>query len=207
MSKIDVYNIKGEKVGETELYDGIFNIEVNRNVLYTVVKNQLSNKRQGTQSTKTRAEVRGGGRKPWRQKGTGRARQGSIRSPQWTKGGVAFAPKPRDHSYTIPKKIKRLALKSALSSKQINNNIVVLDGVAFEEIKTVQISGMLKNLNIQESALLVLDTPSFNVERSARNIPKVATAIVNNMNTYDILKYKKFIITTDALAKVEEVYA
>ena len=207
MSKIDVYNIKGEKVGETELYDGIFNIEVNRNVLYTVVKNQLSNKRQGTQSTKTRAEVRGGGRKPWRQKGTGRARQGSIRSPQWTKGGVAFAPKPRDHSYTIPKKIKRLALKSALSSKQINNNIVVLDGVAFEEIKTVQISGMLKNLNIQESALLILDVPSFNVERSARNIPKVATAIVNNMNTYDILKYKKFIITTDALAKVEEVYA
>lgn len=207
MPKVDVFNIKGEKVGEIELSDVIFNIEVNEVAVHTVVKNQLANKRQGTQSTKTRAEVSGGGRKPWRQKGTGRARQGSTRSPQWIKGGVAFAPKPRDYSYTVPKKIKRLALKSALTSKQQSSEIIVLDEMAFDRIKTADFADILKNLNISGSALFVLGDSSFNVERSARNIPRIKTAYVNTINTYDIVRHSKFVITKDALTKVEEVYA
>lgn len=207
MPKVDVFNIKGEKVGETELSDEIFNIEINEVAVHTVVKNQLANKRQGTQSTRTRAEVSGGGKKPWRQKGTGRARQGSTRSPQWVKGGIAFGPKPRDYSYTVPKKIKRLALKSALTSKQQNSEIIVLDEMAFDSIKTADFANIMKNLNISGSALFVLADASFNIERSARNIPKVKTAYVNTINTYDIVRHGKFVITKDALTKVEEVYA
>jgi len=180
MLKVDVYNMNGEIVGQTELNENIFNIEVNRDAMYTVVKNQLANKRQGTQSAKTRAEVSGGGAKPWRQKGTGRARQGSTRAPQWIKGGVVFAPKPRDHSYTVPKKVRRLALKSALTSKQLNDGIVVLDEIVFEDFKTSRFTKMLKDLNVEGTALLVLTSPDQKVEKS--------------------------LITRDALEKVGEVY-
>ena len=206
MLKVDVYNMNGEIVGQTELNENIFNIEVNRDAMYTVVKNQLANKRQGTQSAKTRAEVSGGGAKPWRQKGTGRARQGSTRAPQWIKGGVVFAPKPRDHSYTVPKKVRRLALKSALTSKQLNDGIVVLDEIVFEDFKTSRFTKMLKDLNVEGTALLVLTSPDQRVEKSSRNVPGIKTSLVNTINTYDILKYKKFIITRDALEKVGEVY-
>jgi len=206
MLKVDVYNMNGEIVGQTELNENIFNIEVNRDAMYTVVKNQLANKRQGTQSAKTRAEVSGGGAKPWRQKGTGRARQGSTRAPQWIKGGVVFAPKPRDHSYTVPKKVRRLALKSALTSKQLNDGIVVLDEIVFEDFKTSRFTKMLKDLNVEGTALLVLTSPDQKVEKSSRNVPGIKTSLVNTINTYDILKYKKFIITRDALEKVGEVY-
>jgi large subunit ribosomal protein L4 len=206
MLKVDVYNMNGEIVGQTELNENIFNIEVNRNAMYAVVKNQLANKRQGTQSAKTRAEVSGGGAKPWRQKGTGRARQGSTRAPQWIKGGVVFAPKPRDHSYTVPKKVRRLALKSALTSKQINDGIVVLDELTFEDFKTSRFTKMLKDLNVEGSAMLVLSSPDLKIEKSSRNIPGIKTSLVNTINTYDILKYSKFIITRDALEKVVEVY-
>ena len=206
MLKVDVYNMNGEIVGQTELNENIFNIEVNRDAMYAVVKNQLANKRQGTQSAKTRAEVSGGGAKPWRQKGTGRARQGSTRAPQWIKGGVVFAPKPRDYSYTVPKKVKRLALKSALTSKQINDGIVVLEEITFEGFRTSRFVKMLKDLNVEGSALLVLSSPDLKVEKSSRNIPGIKTSLVNTINTYDILKYRKFIITRDALEKVGEVY-
>lgn len=207
MPKLNILNINGQNVGEIELVDSIFNVEVNEHVLYEVVKNQLANKRQGTQSAKTRAEVRGGGRKPWKQKGTGRARQGSTRAVQWIGGGVAFAPKPRDYSYTLPKKVRRLAIKSALSAKVQNGEMIVLDSINMEAPKTKEFTQILKNVNSAKKALIVTAENNDNVIKSARNIEGVATATVNTINVYDILKYDSFIITTDAVKKVEEVYA
>ena len=207
MPKLNVLNVSGQNVGEIELSDSIFGVEVNGHVLYEVVKNQLANKRQGTQSAKTRAEVRGGGRKPWKQKGTGRARQGSTRSVQWVGGGVAFAPKPRDYSYTLPKKVRRLAIKSALSSKVQNNEIIVLDALNMEAPKTKEFVQILKNINASKKALVVTAEKNENVVKSARNIEGVQAATVNTINVYDILKYDTFVITTDAVKKVEEVYA
>jgi len=207
MPKVNVYNMLGELVEEMELSDAVFGVEVNEHVVYEVVKNQLANKRQGTQSAKTRAEVRGGGRKPWRQKGTGRARQGSIRSPQWKGGGVVFAPKPRDYSYSVPKKVRRLAMKSALTDKLQNNEIIVVDGMNFDAPKTKEMVNMLSNLKADKKALIVMDEKNTNVIRSAGNIPNVATTLVNTLNVYDILKYNSFIITKEAVKKVEEVYA
>ncbi len=207
MPKVNVYNMLGEQVGDIELKDDIFGIEVNQHVVYEVVKNQLANKRQGTQSVKTRAEVRGGGRKPWRQKGTGRARQGSIRAPHWTGGGVSFAPKPRDYSYSVPKKVKRLAMKSALTSKVENNEIIVVDELSFDIPKTKDMVQVLNKLNASKKALIVTAEKNENVIRSSKNIPNVQTTIVNNLNVYDILKYDSFIITKEAVKKVEEVYA
>lgn len=207
MPKVDLYNMDGEVVGDIELSDNIFNTEINEAALHLVVVNQLANKRQGTHSTKTISEVRGGGAKPWRQKGTGRARHGSIRSPLWTKGGIVHGPKPRSYRFSIPKKVKRLALKSALTSKVRENNIIVLDELKFDEIKTKKMVNVLNNLNIKTSTLIVLPEKNEIVEKSARNIPGVKTALVNTINTYDILKYEKFLITKDAVAKVEEVYA
>lgn len=207
MPKINVMNIQGQNVGEIELCDAIFNIEVNEHVLYEAVKCQLANRRQGTQSAKTRAEVRGGGRKPWKQKGTGRARQGSTRSVQWVGGGVAFAPKPRSYKYTLPKKVRRLAMKSALSSKVQNNEIIVLDALTMEAPKTKEFAQILKNINASKKALVVTAEKNENVVKSARNIEGVQAATVNTINVYDILKYDTFVITTDAVKKVEEVYA
>ncbi len=207
MPKVDVYNMSGEVVGSIDLNDRIFGSEINENVLHLAVVNQLANKRQGTHSTKTVSEVRGGGRKPWRQKGTGRARQGSIRSAQWVKGGIALGPKPRSYRYTLPKKVRRLALISALSSKVKDNEIVVLDDLKFDVIKTKQMVNVLKNLKVDSSALIVLADKDEKVEKSARNLPNVKTSLVNTINVYDILKYDKFIITRDAVSKVEEVYA
>ncbi|MGN9164870.1 50S ribosomal protein L4 [Tissierellaceae bacterium HCP3S3_D8] len=207
MPKVNVYNMLGEQVGDIELKDDIFGIEVNQHVVYEVVKNQLANKRQGTQSVKTRAEVRGGGRKPWRQKGTGRARQGSIRAPHWTGGGVSFAPKPRDYSYSVPKKVKRLAMKSALTSKVDNNEIIVVDELKFDAPKTKEMVNLLDKLNAKKKALIVTTEKDENVVKSANNLPNVQTTIVNNLNVYDILKYDSFIITKEAVKKVEEVYA
>jgi large subunit ribosomal protein L4 len=203
--------LKGGKemppVGEIYLDDGVFGIEINKAVLYQVVKMQLANKRQGTQSALTRAEVRGGGRKPWRQKGTGRARHGSIRSPIWIKGGVAFAPKPRDYSYTLPKKIRRLAMKSALSSKVANKEIIVLDSINLPEAKTKEMVKVLKNLNVGRKALIVLPGKDEVVQRAARNIPGVKLAYTNTLNVLDILNYGTFIVTQDAVRQIEEVYA
>ncbi len=207
MPKVDLFNMKGETVGEIELNDNIFGIDVNENAVHLAVQNQLANKRQGTQSTKTKSEVRGGGKKPWRQKGTGRARQGSIRSAQWIKGGIVLGPKPRSYSYTLPKKLKKLALKSALTSKVNEKEILVLDVLNFESIKTKQMTNVLNSLKVETSVLIVLDGKNDAVEKSARNIPGVKTAFVNTINVFDILKYKKFLITKDAVEKVEEVYA
>jgi|CZCB01.1.fsa_nt_gi large subunit ribosomal protein L4 len=207
MPKVDVYNMDGQKVGDMILSDDVFGVEVNKTVMHAAVVNILANARQGTQSTKTRAEVRGGGRKPWRQKGTGRARHGSIRSPQWVGGGVALGPKPRSYSYTLPKKVKRLALKSALTSKVLENNIMVLDELKLEAIKTKEMAKVLDKLNVDTSALIVLPAVDENVIKSSRNISGVKTALVNTINTYDILRYKKFIVTREAIAKIEEVYA
>ena len=207
MPKVDVYNMDGQKVGDMILSDDVFGVEVNKTVMHAAVVNVLANARQGTQSTKTRAEVRGGGRKPWRQKGTGRARHGSIRSPQWVGGGVALGPKPRSYSYTLPKKVKRLALKSALTSKVLENNIMVLDELKLEAITTKEMAKVLDKLNVDTSALIVLPAVDENVIKSSRNISGVKTALVNTINTYDILRYKKFIVTREAIAKIEEVYA
>ena len=207
MPKVDLYNMAGDVVKSIKIKDEIFGIEVNEKVMHEVVKNQLANKRQGTQSTKTKSEVRGGGRKPWRQKGTGRARQGSIRSAQWIKGGIALGPKPRSYNYTIPKKVKRLALKSAFTSKVNDSNMIVLDSLAFDEIKTKQMINVLDNLKVESTALLVLAGKDINVEKSTSNIPGVKTAFVNTVNVYDLLKYNKLIMTQDALKIVEEVYA
>ncbi len=207
MPKVDLYNMKGEVVGNVELSENIFATEVNNEVLHAVVVNQLANKRQGTQSTKTKSEVRGGGKKPWRQKGTGRARQGSIRSAQWIKGGIVLGPKPRSYRYTLPKKVKRIAMKSALTAKVAGNEILVLDALALEAIKTKAMVGVLSNLKVDSSALVVIDSKNENVVKSARNIPGIKTAYVNTLNVFDILKYDKFIITKDAVEKVEEVYA
>lgn len=207
MPKVDLYNMKGEVVGDIQLSDNVFGTEVNKLALHTVVVNQLANKRQGTQSTKTKSEVRGGGKKPWRQKGTGRARQGSIRSAQWIKGGIVLGPKPRSYRYTLSKKLRRLALKSALSSKVSGNEIFVLDVLALDAIKTKSMVSVLNSLKVDSSALIVVDSKNENVVKSARNIPGVKTAYVNTINVFDILKYDKFIITKDAALKVEEVYA
>jgi large subunit ribosomal protein L4 len=207
MPKVDLYNMKGEVVGDIELSDNVFGTEVNNEVLHAAVVNQLANKRQGTQSTKTKSEVRGGGKKPWRQKGTGRARQGSIRSAQWIKGGIVLGPKPRSYKYTLPKKVKRIAMKSALTSKVSGNEICVLDALALDAIKTKSMVGVLNNLKIDSSALIVIDSKNENIVKSARNIPGIKTAYVNTLNVFDILKYEKFIITKDAVGKVEEVYA
>ncbi len=207
MPKVALYNITGSQVGEIELNDSIFGVEVNTHVMYEAVKNYLANQRQGTQSAKTRAEVRGGGRKPWRQKGTGRARQGSIRAPQWKGGGVVFAPKPRDYSYSIPKKVKRLALKSALSSKVQDQEIIVVDSLALEQAKTKEMVKVLKNLNANKKTLIVIPERDEVVLRAAANIPGVKTAYVNTINVYDILNCDSFLITKEAVNKVEEVYA
>lgn len=207
MPKVDLYNMKGEVVGDIQLCDNVFGAEVNNEVLHAVVVNQLANKRQGTQSTKTKSEVRGGGKKPWRQKGTGRARQGSIRSAQWIKGGIVLGPKPRSYRYTLPKKVKRIAMKSALTTKVSGNEIFVLDVLTLDAIKTKSMVGVLNNLKLDSSALIVIDSKNENIVKSARNIPGIKTAYVNTLNVFDILKYDKFIITKEAVEKVEEVYA
>ena len=207
MPKVDLYNMEGKVVGDIELSENVFGAEVNEDVLYLAVESYLANQRQGTQSTKTRSEVRGGGIKPWKQKGTGRARQGSIRAPQWIKGGIALGPKPRTYTIKLTKKVKRLALKSALSSKVNDNNIVVVDEINFSEIKTKNMVNVLNNLKLETNALIVLGEKNENVVRSAKNIPNVKTAYVNTINVYDILKYNKFIMTKEAAAKIEEVYA
>ena len=207
MPKVDLYNMDGKVIGDIELSENIFGTEVNEDVLYLAVESYLANQRQGTQSTKTRTEVSGGGVKPWKQKGTGRARQGSIRAPQWIKGGIALGPKPRTYTIKLTKKVKRLALKSALSSKVIDNNVMVLDEINFSEIKTKNMVNVLNNLKLETNALIVLGDKNENVVRSARNIPNVKTVYVNTINVYDILKYNKFIMTKEAAAKIEEVYA
>lgn len=207
MPKVALYDINGSQVGDIELNDAIFGVEMNNHAMYEAVKNYLANQRQGTQSARTRAEVRGGGRKPWRQKGTGRARQGSIRAPQWKGGGVVFAPKPRDYSYSIPKKVKRLALKSALTSKVVDNEIIVLDSLTLEQAKTKEMVKVLSNLKANKKSLIVIPERDENVVRAASNIPGVKTAYVNTINVYDILNCDSFIITKEAVNKVEEVYA
>lgn len=199
--------MEGAQVGTVELNDAIFGVEVNEHLVHMAVVAQLANNRQGTQSAKTRAEVRGGGRKPWRQKGTGRARQGSIRAVQWIGGGVAFAPKPRSYRYTLPKKVRRLAMKSALTSKVQANEMIVLDALTMDAPKTKEFATILNNVNAAKKALVVMAEKNENVIKSAANIPNVETALVNTINVYDILKYDSFIITTDAVKKVEEVYA
>ncbi len=206
MPKVTVYNIEGAKVDEIMLDDNVFGAEVNKNVLYEVVRAQLANKRQGTQSALTRAEVSGGGKKPWRQKGTGRARQGSIRSPQWRHGGVVFAPKPRDYHIDVNKKVKRIAMKSALSSKVQDDEIIVLDNLEIAAAKTKEMARILKNFDIKK-ALIVLTDKNETVERASSNIAGIKTTLVGTLNVYDILKYDKFIITSDACKKVEEVFA
>ncbi|NLD46894.1 MAG: 50S ribosomal protein L4 [Clostridiaceae bacterium] len=207
MPKVDLFDINGKVIGDIELSDSIFGVEAKESAVHQVVLNQLANKRQGTQSTKTKSEVRGGGIKPWRQKGTGRARQGSIRSAQWIKGGIVLGPKPRSYRYTLPKKLKRVALRSVLSSKVAENEILVLDKLSFDTHKTKQMADVLKNLKIEDSAVIVLAEKNENVQLAARNLPGVKTLLVNTMNVYDIVKYNKFIITKEAVSKVEEVYA
>ena len=208
MPKISVLNMQGSQVSETELSDAVFGIEPNATAMHTMVVNYLANQRQGTQSTLTRTEVRGGGRKPWRQKGTGHARQGSIRAPQWTHGGVALGPKPRTYRFTLNRKLKRLAMKSALSSKVLDNNMIVIDSIKTEEFKTKTMVAMLKAIGAEGSkALIVMPEADAKVIKSAANIPGVKTALVNTINVYDILNYDKFIVSQDAVAKIEEVYA
>lgn len=206
MANVKVLNMSGSEVGSIDLNDSIFGIEVNEHVMHMAVVQYLANQRQGTKSTKTRAEVRGGGRKPWRQKGTGRARQGSIRSPQWTGGGVVFAPKPRDFSFKLNKKVKRLALKSALTSKVNESKFIVMDELKLDQIKTKEMKKVLENINVSK-ALVVLDDGDKNVILSTRNIPNVKTASVNTINVYDILKFDTFVVTKKAVEKMEEVYA
>ena len=206
MAKVSVYNIEGKVVGDMELNDAVFGVEVNTHLVHQAVVLQLANKRQGTQSAKTRSEVSGGGRKPWRQKGTGHARQGSTRSPQWTGGGIVFAPKPRDYSFKMNKKEKNLALKSVLTTKVAENKFIVVDGLSFDEIKTKNMVNVLKNLEVKK-ALVVTDDDNKNVTLSSRNIPGVKTAITNTINVYDILKYDKMVVAKDVISKIEEVYA
>lgn len=206
MANVSVYNIEGKEVGTIELNDSIFGVEINEHLVHLAVVQQLANKRQGTQSAKTRAEVSGGGRKPWKQKGTGHARQGSTRSPQWKGGGVVFAPKPRDYSFKLNRKEKRLALKSALTSRVAAEKIFVLDELNFDEIKTKKMVALLDNLKVSK-ALVVIGEKNDNVIFSARNIPSVRTALPNTINVYDILKYDTLVLTKDAVAKIEEVYA
>lgn len=207
MSKVSVFDMAGNQVSETEISDAVFGIEPNEAVMHAMVVNYLANQRQGTQSTLTRTEVRGGGRKPWRQKGTGHARQGSIRAPQWAHGGVAIGPKPRDYSYTLNKKVRRLAMKSALSSKAQNDNLIVVDALNLDGFKTKTIVNMLKALNVDGKALIVTADADKMVVKSAANIPGVKTAAVNTLNVYDILNHDKFIVVKNAVEKIEEVYA
>ena len=207
MPKIDVYGIDGKKVKEIELNESIFGIEPNEAVVHSVLVNYLANQRQGTQSTKTRSEVSGGGKKPWRQKGTGRARQGSIRASQWVKGGIALGPKPRSYKYTVNRKEKQLAIKSALSSKVLEKELVVVDSLEMKEIKTKEMAKILNNLKVEGKTLMLLPEKNENVQKSARNIEGVKTTLVNTINIYDLLKYKNLVITLDTVKKLEEVYA
>ncbi len=207
MPNIDVLDMTGKKVGEAELSESVFGIEPNTVVMHQMVVNYLANNRQGTQSALTRAEVRGGGKKPWKQKGTGHARQGSTRAPQWTHGGVVFAPKPRSYRFTVNKKVKRLAMKSAFSSKLKDSQLVVLDAVTTEGYSTKTIAAMLKAIGAEKKALIVLDSVDTKVVNSARNIPGVKTAQVNTLNVYDIMNADKLVIVKNAISKIEEVYA
>lgn len=206
MANVAVYNMEGKEVDKIELNDSIFGVEINEHLVHMAVLQQLANKRQGTQKAKTRSEVRGGGRKPWRQKGTGHARQGSTRSPQWTGGGVVFAPTPRDYSFKLNKKEKRAALKSALTSRVVENKFVVVDELKLDEIKTKKFVEVLKNLNV-EKALVVLNDMDENVIASAANIPTVKTTQTNELNVFDVLKYDTVVVTKAAVATIEEVYA
>ena len=207
MPKVDVYDIKGKKVSDIELADSVFGIEPNEAVVHSVLVNYLANQRQGTQSTKTRAEVRGGGKKPWRQKGTGRARQGSIRAPQWIKGGIALGPKPRSYKYTVNKKEKRLAIKSVLSSKVIEKELTVVDKLELKEIKTKSMVKALTALKVEGKTLIIVPEKNTNVVMSARNIEGVKTITANNINVFDLLKYNNLILPVDTVKKLEEVYA
>ena len=207
MPKVDVYDIKGKKVSDIELKEEIFGIVPNENIVHSVLVNYQANQRQGTQSTKTSSEVSGGGRKPWRQKGTGRARQGSIRAPQWIKGGIALGPKPRTYTYKVNKKEKRLAIKSILSSKVLEKELLVVDKIPFNEIKTKQMVEALNSLKIEGKALILLPEKDENVQKSARNIEGIKTTLVNTINVYDLLKYTKLVVTVDTIKKLEEVYA
>ena len=207
MPKITVFDMTGKSVGEMDLSEAVFGIEPNKAVLHAAVVNYLANQRQGTQSTLTRSEVRGGGRKPWKQKGTGRARQGSIRAPQWTHGGIALGPKPRDYSYSLNKKVKRLAIKSAFSSKVADSQMIVVDKITMDGYKTKTIVEMLKALGVEKKALIVMPEVDKMLVKSASNIQGVKTACVNTLNVYDVLNYEKFIVVKDAVAKIEEVYA
>lgn len=207
MPKVALYNVSGAQVGEIDLNDAIFGQEVNTWVMHEVVKNYLANQRQGTQNTKTRSEVRGGGIKPWRQKGTGRARQGSIRAPQWTGGGVALGSKPRSYKYTLNKKVRRLALKSALSAKVDASALIVVDDFGFDQIKTKQVADMLSALNVTGRTLIITPEKQENVVLSSRNIPKVKTTIATALNTYDVLNCDRVVLSKDAVGKIEEVYA
>ena len=207
MPKIDVYDIKGKKVSDVELAESVFGIEPNEAIVHSVLVNYLANQRQGTQSTKTRAEVRGGGRKPWRQKGTGRARQGSIRAPQWIKGGIALGPKPRSYKYTVNKKERRLAIKSLLSSKVIENELTVVDKLELAEIKTKTMVKALADLKVEGKTLIVLPENNKNVLMSARNIEGVKTITLNNINVFDLLKYNNLVLPLETVKKIEEVYA
>ena len=207
MSRIQVWNMAGEEVKKMNIKNEVFGIEPNTAVMHAAVVNYLANQRQGTQSTLTRTEVSGGGRKPWRQKGTGHARQASIRAPQWTHGGVALGPKPRDYSYSLNKKVKRLAMKSALSTKVLDNNMMIIEKIELEDFKTKAIIDMLTACNAGKKALIVMPAVDQKVIKSAANIPGVKTALVNTLNVYDILHYDTFIVAKDAIAKLEEVYA
>ena len=207
MSKVTMLNMAGQEAGELELKDEIFGIEPNQNAVHAVIKNILANRRQGTQSAKTRAEVRGGGRKPFRQKGTGRHRQGSSSDPSQVGGGVVFAPKPRSYRYTLPKKLRRLAMLSALSSKAAEKELIVIDEIKFEQPKTKEIVKMLENIKAEKKALIVMAEKDENTVRSAANIPGVRTALVTTMNVYDIINHTNFIVTKEAVKKIEEVYS
>ena len=207
MPKVDVYDLNGKKVSDIELAENVFGIEPNEAIVHSVLKNYLANQRQGTQSTKTRSEVSGGGRKPWRQKGTGRARQGSIRAPQWIKGGIALGPKPRSYKYTVNKKERQLAVKSVLSSKVLENELVVVDSLPLNDIKTKEMVKALSNLKVEGKALIMLSEKNEKVQKSARNIEGVKTTLVETINIYDLLKYNKLVVTEDTVKKLEEVYA
>ena len=207
MANVSVYNMEGKEVGTIELNDAVFGVKVNEHLVHMAVVQQLANNRQGTQKAKTRSEVSGGGRKPWRQKGTGHARQGSTRSPQWTGGGVVFAPTPRDYSFKINKKEKRAALKSALTDKVANGKLLVVDALTFDAPKTKEFAKVMANLNVNEKALVVLNDNDANVVLSAKNIPTVKTSLTNTINVYDIVNAKTLVLTQDAVKTIEEVYA
>jgi large subunit ribosomal protein L4 len=206
MANVSVYNMEGKEVGTIELNDAVFGVEVNEHLVHMAVVQQLANNRQGTQKAKTRSEVSGGGRKPWRQKGTGHARQGSTRSPQWTGGGMVFAPVPRDYSFKLNKKEKRAALKSALSDKVANSNLIVVDELKFDAIKTKNFANVMNNLKVEKGLVVIADNDT-NVVMSAKNLADVNTSLVNEINVYDIMKAKTVVLTKDAVAKIEEVYA